>query len=59
VIVETKSATRISLADQLLWRGGRRPSLISKYGTGLAAQRPELPSNKWHRILRTHFSTAR
>jgi hypothetical protein len=56
VIVETKSAARISQADRLLWHGGRRPSLISKYGTGLAALRPELPSNKWHRILRTHFT---
>ena len=58
VIVETKSASRISRADRLLWRGGRRPSLISKYGTGLAALRPELPSNKWHRILRTHFAVS-
>jgi len=58
VIVESKSASRISQADRLLWHSGRRPSLISKYGTGLAALRPELPSNKWHRILQTHFATA-
>lgn len=54
-IVETKTAARVSQADRLLWRTGRRPSQISKYGTGLAALRPDLPSTKWHRILRRHF----
>ena len=54
-IVETKTASRPSAADRLLWRGGRRPTLISKYGTGLAALRPDLPAAKWNRILRRHF----
>jgi len=54
----TKTAARVSQADQLLWRSGRRPTQISKYGTGLAALRPELPSTKWHRILRRHFPAA-
>jgi len=57
-IVETKTATRVSQADRLLWRSGRRPTQISKYGTGLAALRPDLPSTKWHRILRRHFPVA-
>jgi len=57
-IVETKTAARVSQADRLLWRSGRRPTQISKYGTGLAALRPELPSTKWHRILRRHFPAA-
>lgn len=54
-ILETKTVARVSQADKLLWRSGRRPSRISKYGTGLAALRPDLPSTKWHRILRRHF----
>lgn len=57
-IVETKTTSRVSQADRLLWRSGRRPTQISKYGTGLAALRPDLPSTKWHRILRRHFPAA-
>ncbi|WOF22196.1 polyphosphate polymerase domain-containing protein [Microbacterium betulae] len=55
VIVETKSSSRASSLDRLLWRGGIRPVGISKFGTGLAAMRPDLPSNKWSRVLRRHF----
>lgn len=59
VIVETKSAGMSSPADQLLWRLGHRPAGISKYATGLAALRPELPRNRWHRLLQTPpFRTA-
>ena len=54
-IIETKTASRPSAADRLLWRSGCRPTLISKYGTGLAALRPDLPAAKWNRILRRHF----
>lgn len=57
VIVETKSGSRPSGVDRLLWRSGHRPLSLSKYGTGLAALRGELPSNKWARILRHHFHT--
>ncbi len=57
VIVETKSAARPSDIDRLLWRSGHRPLSISKYGTGLAALRRDLPANKWARILRHHFRT--
>ncbi|MCW5951234.1 MAG: polyphosphate polymerase domain-containing protein [Propionibacteriaceae bacterium] len=57
VIVETKSGARPSGIDRLLWRNGHRPLSLSKYGTGLAALRGELPSNKWARILRHHFHT--
>ena len=53
-----RPANRVSQADRLLWRSGHRPNQISKYGTGLAALRPELPSTKWHRILRRHFPAA-
>lgn len=57
-IVETKSGSRASDVDRLLWSHGHRPATISKYGTGLAALRDDLPSNKWSRILRRHFDVA-
>ncbi|GAA3656607.1 polyphosphate polymerase domain-containing protein [Microbacterium marinilacus] len=58
VIVETKSPSRASSLDDLLRRHGTRPVGISKFATGLAALRPELPSNKWNRVLNRHFRTA-
>lgn len=57
-IIETKTAGPPSVVDRLLWRAGHRPEKISKFATGLAALRPELPSNRWHRVLRTHFDSA-
>jgi hypothetical protein len=57
-IVETKSGSQASDVDRLLWAHGHRPATISKYGTGLAALRHDLPSNKWSRILRRHFDAA-
>jgi len=54
-ILETKSPAGASAMDRALWRGGHRPVGISKYGTGLAALHPELPSNKWARVIRRHF----
>lgn len=58
VIVETKSAGQASEVDRILWRMGHRPARISKLGTGLAALRPELPNNRWARVLRRHFAPA-
>ena len=55
VIIETKSGSRPSDVDRALWRNGHRPVTISKYGTGLAALRPELGHSKWNRVLRRHF----
>lgn len=55
IIIETKSGLRTGDLDRLLWRHGVRPSTISKYGTGLAAMRPDLPSNKWARVLNQRF----
>ncbi|GAA2588608.1 VTC domain-containing protein [Winogradskya consettensis] len=52
VIVETKSERSTSPVDQLLWSMSHRPCAISKYATGLAALHPDLPANRWHRILR-------
>lgn len=59
VIVETKSGCRAGALDRALWRSGHRPATVSKYGTGLAALRPGLPRNKWHRTLVRHFPTAK
>ncbi|NUT34276.1 MAG: polyphosphate polymerase domain-containing protein [Hamadaea sp.] len=56
-IVETKTARAACEADRLLWSLGHRPTAISKYGTGLAALRPDLPSHRWQRVLRRHFPT--
>ena len=51
VIVETKTNGRPSEADHVLWSLGHRPVKLSKYCTSLAAMRPELPSNRWTRVL--------
>lgn len=57
IVVETKSAGAPSAADQWLWQHRVRPSKISKFCTGLAATRPDLPGNKWHRNITRHWTT--
>ncbi|MBL6276592.1 polyphosphate polymerase domain-containing protein [Micromonospora fiedleri] len=54
-VVETKTSRAASPVDRLLWQQGRRPVRISKYATGLAALRPDLPDSPWRRTLRRHF----
>ncbi|MEV7807579.1 polyphosphate polymerase domain-containing protein [Microbispora sp. NPDC088329] len=54
-VVETKSASAPTPVDRILWRAGVRPGRISKYATGLAALRPDLPDAPWRRTLRRHF----
>ncbi|WP_433533286.1 polyphosphate polymerase domain-containing protein [Micromonospora sp. CA-263727] len=54
-VVETKTSAAASPADRMLWHRGMRPVRISKYATGLAALRPELPDSPWRRTLRRHF----
>ncbi|GIJ28561.1 VTC domain-containing protein [Micromonospora qiuiae] len=54
-VVETKTSSTASPADRMLWQRGIRPVRISKYATGLAALRPELPDTPWRRTLRRHF----
>ncbi len=57
IIVETKSGGRsVSAADRALWALHLRPVTISKYGVGIAALHPDLPSNKWHRTLQRHVT---
>lgn len=55
VIFETKSGSRPSELDRLLWSHGHRPAKISKFGTGMAALDPCLPHNRWNRVLKRHF----
>lgn len=55
-VVETKTGSTASRVDRLLWAAGHRPLRISKYATGLAALRPDLPSAPWRRTLRQHFA---
>jgi len=57
-IIETKSGAAASEFDRALWRAGHRPVSISKYATGLAALHPNLPRNKWARVLRGPFADA-
>ncbi|MFV0316059.1 MAG: molecular chaperone, partial [Microthrixaceae bacterium] len=44
--------------DRALWRRGYRPTSLSKYATGLAALDPDLPRNRWARILRGPIASA-
>ncbi|MEH1130810.1 polyphosphate polymerase domain-containing protein [Micromonospora sp. CPCC 206061] len=54
-VVETKTGCAASHVDRLLWARGHRPASISKYATGLAALRPDLPAVPWRRTLRRYF----
>jgi SPX domain protein involved in polyphosphate accumulation len=56
MIVETKSPAGSSAVDRWLWARGQRPECISKYSTAMVVLHPMLPSNKWHRTVRRHFS---
>lgn len=51
LIVETKGGSSPAALDRALWRGGVRPSRVSKYGAGLATVDDALPDLKWHRVL--------
>ena len=55
-IIETKTGSTASCVDRLLWAQGQRPGRVSKYATGLAALRPDLPATPWRRTLQRHFS---
>ncbi|MCE7001052.1 polyphosphate polymerase domain-containing protein [Saccharothrix sp. S26] len=54
-VIETKTASAASPVDRMLWQRGVRPARISKYATGLAALRLDLPDAPWRRTLRRHF----
>ena len=57
-IVETKAGRVPTELDRRLWRRGHRPVCLSKYGAGLAALTPDLPDEKWHRVLTHHIPRA-
>lgn len=57
-IVETKSPGQAGALDRALWRAGHRPQRVSKYATGLAALRPDLPRNRWTRVLTGPFASS-
>lgn len=57
-VVETKSTSVATPVDRVLWQRGHRPARISKYATGLAALRLDLPDAPWRRTLRRHFRDA-
>lgn len=57
-IVETKSPGQAGAFDRALWHAGHRPQRISKYATGMAALRADLPRNRWTRVLSGPFSSA-
>jgi hypothetical protein len=50
-VIETKSTHGATRLDRVLRAAGHRPHRFSKYGTGLAAVRPDLPSHRWRRAL--------
>ena len=58
VVVETKAGTAPSSSDRALWRAGHRPDRISKYATGLATLRPDLPDHPWRRLRRERLGVA-
>ncbi len=57
-IVETKNPSTPSSTDRLLWSHDHRPTRISKYATGMALLHPELPANKWHRLMHRDLAPA-
>ncbi len=58
-IIETKSVGAPTGLDRWLWTKGVRPTKVSKYATGLAALHPELPANRWSRVLHRYFGRPR
>lgn len=57
VLVEVKSPGAATSFDRVLRVHGHRPITVSKYGTGMAALHPELPANRWHRVVRRWCET--
>ncbi|HYI59320.1 MAG TPA: polyphosphate polymerase domain-containing protein [Microlunatus sp.] len=54
-VVETKCPGPAAEMDRALWAHQHRPCSISKFGTGLAALRPDLPAHRWHPVLNRHL----
>jgi len=56
--IETKSAGKPTSADRVLWRLGARPVAMSKFATGMGLFHPDLPANRWNRVLSRLAETA-
>lgn len=52
VVVETKSAGKISKADKWLWNRSIRPERVSKYAIGVAVNNPDLAAHRWHSTMK-------
>ncbi|WP_417234929.1 polyphosphate polymerase domain-containing protein [Arthrobacter sp.] len=59
VVVETKTTDGRGVADRVLAAMGIRPVSMSKYCIGMSLLHPELPANRWSRLLRRHFGWER
>lgn len=57
-VIETKSPLHPSKGDRILWLLGHRPIRISKFCASLAVLHPELPSNRWMRVLQRRWLVA-
>ncbi|MGV2854397.1 polyphosphate polymerase domain-containing protein [Glutamicibacter sp. AGC13] len=55
VVVETKSADGRGASDQALAELGIREVSMSKYCIGIALLNPQLPANRWSRLLQQSF----
>ncbi|MDR0959551.1 MAG: VTC domain-containing protein [Propionibacteriaceae bacterium] len=51
-IIETKTDGAATSVDFHLWRKGKRPDRVSKFGIGMALTNPDLPAHRWGRVLR-------
>lgn len=58
IVVETKTAHGRGRCDQALAELGLREVSMSKYCIGVALLNPQLPANRWARLLRQHFYPA-
>lgn len=56
-VIETKGSSSPSPVDRALWRLGHRPVRLSKYGTGMAVLRNDVPDLKWHNVIHRHLTT--
>lgn len=55
VVIETKTIGMPTSYDRALWNLGIRPIAISKFATAMALEYPNLPGNRWNRVLRDYF----
>ena len=56
VVLETKAKQGATGLDRVLWAAGIRPVAMSKFGVSMAITHPLLPSNKYDRLIRNHFT---